>query len=67
MCANDISFHEPMASYVQKHNFLLLCRVKEIMQNDAEKDPATNPNALHARLLINQVFISLTFLLLYEF
>ncbi|XP_015895265.2 DNA-directed RNA polymerase 1B, mitochondrial isoform X1 [Ziziphus jujuba] len=30
-------------------------RVKEIMQNDAEKDPATNPNALHARLLINQV------------
>lgn len=27
------------------------------MRNDAEKDPATNPNALYARLLINQVNI----------
>lgn len=25
------------------------------MRSDAEKDPATNPNALHAKLLINQV------------
>ncbi|CAI0462469.1 unnamed protein product [Linum tenue] len=30
-------------------------RVLEIMRIDAEKDPATNPNALHAKLLIDQV------------
>ncbi|KAI8539321.1 hypothetical protein RHMOL_Rhmol09G0173000 [Rhododendron molle] len=30
-------------------------RVLDIMQRDAEKDPATDPNALRARLLINQV------------
>ncbi|KAF8039182.1 hypothetical protein BT93_B1666 [Corymbia citriodora subsp. variegata] len=30
-------------------------RVVDIMQRDAEKDPATNPNARHARRLINQV------------
>ncbi|XP_044493782.1 DNA-directed RNA polymerase 2, chloroplastic/mitochondrial-like isoform X2 [Mangifera indica] len=30
-------------------------RVLEIMRRDAEKDPATNPHALFARLLINQV------------
>lgn len=33
------------------------CRVLDIMRRDAEKDPASNPNALHARLLINQVLI----------
>ncbi|XP_034226012.1 DNA-directed RNA polymerase 1, mitochondrial isoform X2 [Prunus dulcis] len=33
----------------------IAARVLDIMRNDAEKDPATNPNALHARLLINQV------------
>ena len=26
------------------------------MRSDAAKDPASNPNALHARLLINQVW-----------
>jgi len=31
------------------------CRVLEIMKRDAEKDPQTNPNALHARRLISQV------------
>ncbi|CAK9316793.1 unnamed protein product [Citrullus colocynthis] len=30
-------------------------RVLDIMRSDAEKDPASNPHALHARLLINQV------------
>ncbi|KAJ4710678.1 DNA-directed RNA polymerase [Melia azedarach] len=30
-------------------------RVLEIMRRDAEKDPDTDPNALYARLLINQV------------
>ncbi|KAG5532655.1 hypothetical protein RHGRI_027078 [Rhododendron griersonianum] len=30
-------------------------RVLDIMRRDAEKDPATDPNALRARLLINQV------------
>ncbi|XP_061353231.1 DNA-directed RNA polymerase 1B, mitochondrial-like isoform X2 [Gastrolobium bilobum] len=30
-------------------------RVLEIMRKDAEKDPQTNPNALHARRLISQV------------
>ncbi|KAE8648775.1 DNA-directed RNA polymerase 1B, mitochondrial [Cucumis sativus] len=30
-------------------------RVLDIMRSDAAKDPASNPNALHARLLINQV------------
>ena len=30
-------------------------RVLEIMRRDAEKDPETNPSALHARRLINQV------------
>ncbi|KAI6686294.1 hypothetical protein NL676_032207 [Syzygium grande] len=30
-------------------------RVVDIMQRDAEKDPATNPNARYARRLINQV------------
>ncbi|XP_057961393.1 DNA-directed RNA polymerase 1B, mitochondrial-like isoform X2 [Malania oleifera] len=33
----------------------IAARVLEIMRRDAEQDPATNPNALHARLLINQV------------
>ncbi|KAK1551567.1 hypothetical protein Q3G72_000525 [Acer saccharum] len=33
----------------------IAARVLEIMQNDAEKDPATNPAALHAKILINQV------------
>lgn len=27
------------------------------MRSDAEKDPATNPNATYARLLINQVSV----------
>ncbi|XP_038892390.1 DNA-directed RNA polymerase 1B, mitochondrial [Benincasa hispida] len=30
-------------------------RVLDIMRSDAEKDPASNPFALHARFLINQV------------
>lgn len=30
-------------------------RVREIMRRDAEKDPATEPNALRAKLLLNQV------------
>lgn len=38
-------------------DLLLLSRVLEIMRRDAEKDPDTDPNALYARLLINQVFI----------
>ena len=29
------------------------------MQRDAQKDPATEPNALRARLLISQVFLLL--------
>ncbi|KAK7816819.1 dna-directed rna polymerase 1 [Quercus suber] len=33
----------------------IAARVLDIMRRDAEKDPASNPNALHARLLINQV------------
>ncbi|KAG5001390.1 hypothetical protein JHK87_022462 [Glycine soja] len=33
----------------------IAARVLEIMKRDAEKDPQTNPNALHARRLINQV------------
>ncbi|KAG2706865.1 hypothetical protein I3843_05G110000 [Carya illinoinensis] len=33
----------------------IAARVLDIMRRDAEKDPATNPNALHARLLIDQV------------
>uniref|UniRef100_A0A2N9EV15 DNA-directed RNA polymerase n=1 Tax=Fagus sylvatica TaxID=28930 RepID=A0A2N9EV15_FAGSY len=33
----------------------IAARVLDIMRKDAEKDPASNPNALHARLLINQV------------
>ncbi|KAF2321391.1 hypothetical protein GH714_040980 [Hevea brasiliensis] len=33
----------------------IAARVLDIMRKDAEKDPATNPNALHAKLLINQV------------
>ncbi|XP_023542839.1 DNA-directed RNA polymerase 1B, mitochondrial-like [Cucurbita pepo subsp. pepo] len=33
----------------------IAARVLDIIRSDAEKDPATNPNALHARLLINQV------------
>ncbi|XP_010261422.1 PREDICTED: DNA-directed RNA polymerase 2B, chloroplastic/mitochondrial-like isoform X2 [Nelumbo nucifera] len=30
-------------------------RVLDIMRRDAQKDPTTEPNAMHARLLINQV------------
>ncbi|KAL3582059.1 hypothetical protein D5086_016391 [Populus alba] len=30
-------------------------RVLDIMQRDAEKDPAINPNSVHAKLLVNQV------------
>ncbi|XP_027918914.1 DNA-directed RNA polymerase 1B, mitochondrial-like [Vigna unguiculata] len=33
----------------------IAARVLEIMKRDAEKDPQTNPNALHARRLISQV------------
>ncbi|KAK2635967.1 hypothetical protein Ddye_030759 [Dipteronia dyeriana] len=33
----------------------IAARVLEIMQNDAKKDPATNPAALHAKILIDQV------------
>ncbi|XP_010943346.1 DNA-directed RNA polymerase 2B, chloroplastic/mitochondrial isoform X2 [Elaeis guineensis] len=33
----------------------IAARVREIMQKDAQKDPAMDPNASHARLLINQV------------
>ncbi|GLT91693.1 hypothetical protein SLE2022_095690 [Rubroshorea leprosula] len=33
----------------------IAARVLDIMQKDAEKDPVTNPNAFHAKLLINQV------------
>ncbi|KAL5826186.1 hypothetical protein ACOSQ4_017983 [Xanthoceras sorbifolium] len=33
----------------------IAARVLEIMQSDAEKDPVTNPTALHARILIDQV------------
>ncbi|KAF7808990.1 DNA-directed RNA polymerase 1B, mitochondrial-like [Senna tora] len=33
----------------------IAARVLEIMKRDSEKDPETNPNALHARRLINQV------------
>ena len=32
-----------------------LCRVSNIMQRDAQKDPAIFPDALHARTLVNQV------------
>lgn len=32
-----------------------LCRVLDIMKEDAQKDPAVYPEALHARRLINQV------------
>lgn len=34
----------------------LQSRVVDIMKRDAQKDPATDPNALIARLLVNQVF-----------
>ncbi|KDP31418.1 hypothetical protein JCGZ_11794 [Jatropha curcas] len=33
----------------------IAARVLDIMKSDAEKDPSTNPNALHAKRLINQV------------
>ncbi|KAJ8774660.1 hypothetical protein K2173_017106 [Erythroxylum novogranatense] len=33
----------------------IAARVLDIMQREAEKDPSTNTNALHAKLLINQV------------
>ncbi|KAJ6823325.1 DNA-directed RNA polymerase 1B, mitochondrial-like [Iris pallida] len=33
----------------------IAARVLEIMRRDAEKDPVTEPNALRARLLLNQV------------
>ncbi|TXG56708.1 hypothetical protein EZV62_018021 [Acer yangbiense] len=33
----------------------IAARVLEIMQHDAEKDPATNPAASHAKILIDQV------------
>lgn len=36
---------------------LLLCRVLDIMRKDAKGDPATNPNTMHARNLVNQVFV----------
>lgn len=38
------------------------CRVLDIMRRDAQKDPATEPEALYAGLLINQVsFITYLF------
>ncbi|KAB1206594.1 DNA-directed RNA polymerase 1B, mitochondrial [Morella rubra] len=38
-----------------RDKFVGVCRVLDIMRRDAEKDPATHPNVLHARLLIDQV------------
>ena len=40
---------------ILKNNHYLLCRVVDIMQRDAAKDIASEPNALRAKLLINQV------------
>lgn len=41
------------------------CRVLDIMKEDAQKDPAVHPEALHARRLINQVDAIAKFLALY--
>lgn len=35
----------------------LQCRVLDIIRSDAQKDPAVYPEALRARLLVNQVLI----------
>lgn len=35
----------------------LQCRVLDIIRSDAQKDPAIYPEALRARLLVNQVLI----------
>lgn len=45
-------------NYLMKVSFLL-CRVLEIMRRDAQKDPNIFPDALHARMLINQVLCQL--------
>ena len=37
------------------------------MQRDAQKDPATEPNALRARLLISQVFFIVIYLYIFWF
>lgn len=39
-------------------NPFLVFRVYKIMKSDSEKDPATDPNALLAKLLIGQVGFS---------
>lgn len=36
---------------------VILIRVLEIMLRDSNKDPATEPNAVHARLLVGQVSV----------
>lgn len=44
----------------------MINRVIEIMRRDAQKDPAVEPNAEHARILVDQVPISLLSLILFK-
>ncbi|KAG6516375.1 DNA-directed RNA polymerase 2, chloroplastic/mitochondrial-like [Zingiber officinale] len=50
IAVNLVSGDKPADVYSE-----IAARVRDIMQRDAEEDPAENPNALRARLLVNQV------------
>ncbi|CAB4319253.1 unnamed protein product [Prunus armeniaca] len=43
------------SSYSGLSSLCICCRVHEIMKRDSNKDPTTSPNALLARILVNQI------------
>lgn len=44
-----------ISNLIMKRIVISRCRVLEIMKRDAQKDPAVFPDALRARVLVNQV------------
>lgn len=44
-------------SVIRFQRLLLPVRVNDIMEKDSNKDPASNPNALLAKVLIGQVVL----------
>lgn len=44
-----------ISSLIMKPIVILCCRVLNIMNSDAQKDPEVFPDALRARVLVNQV------------